>query len=88
MKNILYILALLIISGCTTGIKPVSETEGAFLNFYKPEENPIMRADSSYTFLCPIKNEQVQWQKADVFNPAAIVKDGKIHMLFRAEDNP
>jgi predicted GH43/DUF377 family glycosyl hydrolase len=30
----------------------------------------------------------VQWQKADVFNPAAIVKDGKIHMLFRAEDNP
>ena len=25
---------------------------------------------------------------ADVFNPAAIVKDNKIHVLFRAEDNP
>ena len=88
MKKIIYLLTLLLIAGCTTGIKPSSETEGVFLNFYKPEENPIMSADSSYTFLCPVKNELVQWQKADVFNPAAIVKDGKIHMLFRAEDNP
>ena len=47
-----------------------------------------MKADSSYTFLCPVKNEVVRWQKADVFNPAAIVKDGKIQLLFRAEDNP
>ena len=88
MKNIIYLLALLMAVGCTTGIKPTSDTKGAFLNFQKPEENPIMSADSSYTFLCPIKNEVVQWQKADVFNPAAIVKDNKIHMLFRAEDNP
>jgi len=88
MKKIIYLLTLLLIAGCTTGVKTISKTEGAFLNFYKPEENPIMSADSSYTFLCPVKNELVQWQKADVFNPAAIVKDNKIHMLFRAEDNP
>ena len=88
MKKIIYLLTLLLIAGCTTGVKTISETEGAFLNFQKPDENPIMSADSSYTFLCPVKNELVQWQKADVFNPAAIVKDGKIHMLFRAEDNP
>jgi len=88
MKNLIYLLALVLIAGCSNSSNPISETEGAFLNFYKPEENPIMRADSSYTFLCPVKNEMVQWQKADVFNPAAIVKDNKIHMLFRAEDNP
>ena len=88
MKKFIFLLALLLAVGCTTGVKPTSETKGAFLNFQKPEENPVMSADSSYTFLCPIKNEVVQWQKADVFNPAAIVKDNKIHMLFRAEDNP
>ena len=88
MKNIIYLIALLLAAGCTTGAKSENETAGAFMNFQKPEENPILSADSSYTFLCPIKNELVQWQKADVFNPAAIVKDNKIHMLFRAEDNP
>lgn len=30
----------------------------------------------------------VRWQKAEVFNPAAIVKDGKVYMLTRCEDNP
>ncbi len=88
MKKTLYLLALLFIAGCTTGVKTGGETVAAFLNFQKPAENPILSADSSYTFLCPVKNEVVQWQKADVFNPAAIVKDNKIHMLFRAEDNP
>lgn len=56
--------------------------------FTKPPENPIVRADSGYTFLCPMKNEIVRWQKADVFNPAAIVKDGKVMLLYRSEDNP
>ena len=57
-------------------------------SFYKPAENPIVRADSSYTFKDPIKNETVKWQKADVFNPAAIVKDNKVFLLYRCEDNP
>jgi beta-1,2-mannosidase len=56
--------------------------------FVKPAENPVLTADSTYTFLCPVKNTLVQWQKADVFNPAAVVRDGKVYVLFRAEDNP
>jgi len=56
--------------------------------FAKPAFNPIMGADSSFTFFCPVKKEMVQWQKADVFNPAAIVRNGKVYILFRAEDIP
>lgn len=56
--------------------------------FVKPAFNPIMQADSSYTFFDPIKKETVQWQKADVFNPAAIVRNNKVYILFRAEDIP
>jgi predicted GH43/DUF377 family glycosyl hydrolase len=56
--------------------------------FKKPAFNPIMQADSSYTFFCPMKKENVQWQKADVFNPAAVVRNGKVYILFRAEDIP
>jgi beta-1,2-mannosidase len=56
--------------------------------FDKPKENPILSPDSSYKFFCPVKKEIVLWQKAEVFNPAAIVRDKKIYLLYRAEDNP
>ena len=56
--------------------------------FYKPAENPIIKADSTYTFWDPISNKIVRWQRADVFNPAAIVKDGEVFLLYRCEDNP
>jgi predicted GH43/DUF377 family glycosyl hydrolase len=86
-KEILY-LALILIAACTPAVNKSAEPVGAFMNFTKPADNPILSADSSYTFLCPVQNRTVHWQKADVFNPAAIVKDNKIHLLFRAEDNP
>ena len=58
------------------------------LGFEKTDTNPIMRADSSYVFTDPLSKKDVQWQKADVFNPGAIVKNDTVFLLFRAEDNP
>jgi beta-1,2-mannosidase len=58
------------------------------ISFKKHNINPILSADSSYSFFCPMRQQNVKWQRADVFNPAAIVKDGKVMLLFRAEDNP
>jgi len=58
------------------------------LGFEKTDINPIMTADSSYVFVDPITTQEVQWQKADVFNPGAIVRNDTVFMLFRAEDNP
>ena len=83
-RSILYLLLLLATFGCTS--HPVPKWD--FRSFYKPAENPILKADSLFTFVDPIKNELVKWQRADVFNPAAIVKDNKVYMLYRSEDNP
>ncbi|MCO6358334.1 hypothetical protein GBO34_06970 [Roseivirga pacifica] len=47
-----------------------------------------MSADNSYVFADPLSDTLVAWQKADVFNPAAIVKNDTVFMFFRAEDNP
>jgi len=82
-KSILY-LVLLINLGCNTN----HTFDWDFQTFYKPNENPIIKADSTLTFVCPVKNEVVKWQKADVFNPAAIIKDNKVYLLYRCEDNP
>lgn len=56
--------------------------------FYKTRENPIAGPDSSFSFFCPIEKVSVKWQKADVFNPAAIVRGNKVFLFTRCEDNP
>jgi len=73
----------LLLSACSTQRVSVPLTD-----WVKPPENPILSADARYTFVDPVKQDTVHWQAADVFNPAAIVKDGKIHLLYRCEDNP
>ncbi len=72
----------------TTASKNDAPKEKWMLGFNKTEINPIMVADSSYSFIDPITKKAVQWQKADVFNPGAIVRNDTVFMLFRAEDNP
>ena len=83
IKSLVNLLFVLIIASC-------SETKQIDIDvnrFSKPVENPIIKADSAYTFIDPIKKEVVRWQKADVFNPAAIVRDNKVYLLYRCEDN-
>ena len=45
-------------------------------------------ADSSFQFYCPVRKELVRWQRADVFNPGAVVRKDTVYLFFRAEDNP
>jgi predicted GH43/DUF377 family glycosyl hydrolase len=83
-KKIFYLLFLLLTISCSNH----QTTKWDFKSFYKPAENPVLKGDSTFTFIDPIKREVVKWQKADVFNPAAIVKNNKVCMLYRSEDNP
>jgi predicted GH43/DUF377 family glycosyl hydrolase len=47
--------------------------------------NPVLLAGEN-SFMDPILKKQIKWDEKDVFNPAAIVRDDKIYLLFRAED--
>ena len=84
MKKIFYWIALIILSGCSAQKALMSDLS----SFYKPVTNPILKADSSLLFYDSLKKTLVKWQKADVFNPAAVVKNGKVYMFTRSEDNP
>lgn len=56
-------------------------------DFVRPKgKNPIISPDSTSVFACPIYQKMMKWEENDTFNPAAIVKDGKIIVLYRAED--
>ncbi len=73
-----------------TNVKIIEKDANDFwmLGFEKTDINPIMTADSTPVFADPVTKKKVQWQKADVFNPGAIVRNDTVFMLFRAEDNP
>jgi predicted GH43/DUF377 family glycosyl hydrolase len=63
-----------------------ADTSWAMLPFSKVDSvNPILIAGNN-TFTCPVLKQKVAWEKKDVFNPAAIVRDNKVYLLYRAED--
>ncbi|MGH7605249.1 MAG: glycoside hydrolase family 130 protein [Gemmatimonadaceae bacterium] len=48
--------------------------------------NPIMTPNASSTFLSPMTDSVVRWEELATFNPAAVVRAGKVYLLYRAED--
>lgn len=56
--------------------------------FTRPVEgNPIIRPDRAAVFEDPILGTAVHWEALHTFNPAAIVREGKVFVLYRAEDD-
>lgn len=48
--------------------------------------NPLFSAQQHLLFDCPMRGAPVAWEKAHVFNPAAIVRNGSVYVIYRAED--
>jgi len=58
----------------------------ALLPFTKIDSlNPILTPGKG-SFLDPILKKTVLWENKDVFNPAIVNRNGKIYMLYRAQD--
>jgi predicted GH43/DUF377 family glycosyl hydrolase len=49
--------------------------------------NPILTADTMSVFNCPVLMRPVKWEAKDVFNPAALVRNDTVFLLYRAEDS-
>jgi predicted GH43/DUF377 family glycosyl hydrolase len=49
--------------------------------------NPVIIPNPQSTFTDPVLKSTVHWETLHTFNPAAIVRDGKVYVLYRAEDN-
>jgi len=59
----------------------------AFGGFKRPAGlNPIITPDTTATFFDPVQKKQVAWEANDTFNPGATILNGKVVVLYRAED--
>lgn len=52
-----------------------------------PASAAIVTPSFDSTFDCPMRGTPVRWEALHTFNPAAIVREGKVYLLYRAEDD-
>jgi predicted GH43/DUF377 family glycosyl hydrolase len=49
--------------------------------------NPILGPNFDSLFFCPIRHDYVRWEARAILGAAAIVKDGKLALIYHAEDS-
>ena len=59
--------------------------EGWEMGPFVKQPEPVLRPNPASVFKCPIMGKQVRWEEMNTYNPAAVVKDGKIYLLYRAD---
>jgi beta-1,2-mannosidase len=62
------------------------QTHWTFPPFVRLVDGPVVTASKAGTFKCPMAGKSVAWRCGSAFNPAAAVLDGKVYLVFRAED--
>ena len=83
----LIVALIMVFTGCTSRKNPETTTDWALVDFVKADSiNPILEPSSDQLFICPVSNTEVRWEQRNVLNPSAVVKDGKIYMIYRAQD--
>lgn len=93
-RNLCFALLIAFIStvGCGSKKAPSKSAPAdslqnwALLPFNKVDSlNPLLGPGKG-SFTDPILKSKVLWEEKDVFNPAIVNRDGKIYMLYRAQD--
>ena len=77
-------LAALCLLLATADADQPSWTLGPFVR--ADEVNPIITPQAGTLFDCPMRGRPIAWEEYATFNPAAVVRDGKVCVLYRAED--
>ena len=93
MKLKIIALSLLILSGCINsphkGKSRIESVKGwALLDFVKADSiNPVLKPSSDQIFFSVLNRKEIRWEEKNVLNPSAIVKDGKVYLIYRAQDS-
>lgn len=84
--NSIIIVCLLFLAACNS--KPIQESASWQLSGFTKSDslNPILSPSANEKFACPVSKQLVAWSERNVLNPAAVVKDGKVYLLFRSQD--
>jgi len=86
-KLICLFLSISFLLACSGSEKALKGNEWIFKSIERLDEfNPLMEPDSRSEHYCPIRKKRVGWEEKAVFNPTAVIKDSRVWMLYRAQD--
>jgi predicted GH43/DUF377 family glycosyl hydrolase len=85
MKNLVVWIVVMLLLGCSNNKTADNKWLSGFIKV--DSINPILRPSAEQVFVCPVKKTQVSWEEKNVLNPSAIVKDGKVYLIYRSQDN-
>jgi predicted GH43/DUF377 family glycosyl hydrolase len=73
---------------CLANLAPAQLPGWALGPFVRPAgAGPIIKPDTNAVFFCPMRGRPVHWEALHTFNPAAVVQDDQVWLLYRAEDD-
>ncbi|QIA09342.1 glycoside hydrolase family 130 protein [Draconibacterium halophilum] len=78
------VLILIVFSQCSNEKQKTSQFLIPFTK--NAEVNPCLNPGIDRSFICPVRKTEVFWEEKDVFNPASVVKEDTLFLLYRAED--
>lgn len=86
-KLAFFFLVTYLLTACSGGQKALKGDAWMFKSVERLDEyNPLLEPDDRSEFYCPIRRKRVEWEARNVFNPTAVVKDGRVWLLYRAQD--
>jgi predicted GH43/DUF377 family glycosyl hydrolase len=93
MKITVYFFLLLFLISCNnkkTGtiveVIPEFVSPENFFSFRKADSvNPVLQVDDS-RFNCPVQGKNIFWENKNVLNPAAVVRNDTLFLLYRAQE--
>ena len=78
------VFALLLVS--PSAVSGEVERDGWDLGPFVKHKEPVLRPSPDSRFQCPVLGKEVRWEEQNVYNPAAVVRDGKVYLFYRADD--
>lgn len=78
------VLSLLVVTFASSSVLAQDWVIGPW---QRASETPVIQPNQDSTFFDPVSGKNVHWEALHTFNPAAVVRDGKIVVLYRAEDD-
>ncbi len=83
--NLWWLVAILFCAAALAAQEPAKWEIGPFTR--PPNGNPVISPRPESIFIDPILKKPVHWEILHTFNPAAVVRDEKVYVLYRAEDD-
>ncbi len=67
--------------------EPVEASQWVIGPWTRASNQPVIAPNAASVFADPVSGQPTHWEALHTFNPAAVVRDGKVYVLYRAEDD-